>query len=272
MLLSAGLFIVTCHLTWVTPDFVRDRRGDPPFQPPVSNASPTLRVFFANVMGSNKEHAALLDEIAQSNPEVVVLVEFGWWWHVAFTKSEVMAPYKYGSGWTQADLGSVSLFSKLPLRMEQQEWFEGRAVHTADIELGAKTLRLVGLHAPRPTGPPQPDYFAYWQQVAPKLLGEKGPVLVVGDFNATEHSRVYRDLTQGRFRSAHEDRGRGWASTWPNGKYPLPPIRIDQAFVSRQVECLRIVEGEGRGSDHKPLVVDVRIRDRSSATPMTTDD
>jgi endonuclease/exonuclease/phosphatase (EEP) superfamily protein YafD len=92
---------------------------------------------------------------------------------------------------------------------------------------------------------------------------------VVGDFNATEHSRVYNALTTERFTSGHEDRGRGWAVTWPNGKYPLPPIRIDQAFMSPDVDCLRIVEGEGRGSDHKPLIIDVQIRPQRS--PATTE-
>jgi endonuclease/exonuclease/phosphatase (EEP) superfamily protein YafD len=76
---------------------------------------------------------------------------------------------------------------------------------------------------------------------------------------------VYRQLTADRLRSAHDDRGRGWVSTWPNGQVWLPPVRIDQVFVSPEVECVRIVEGEGRGSDHKPVIVDVRIREPSEA-------
>jgi hypothetical protein len=41
----------------------------------------------------------------------------------------------------------------------------------------------------------------------------------------------------------------------------VPPIRIDQAFLSPDVECLGIAEGVGRGSDHKPLILDLLIRD-----------
>jgi hypothetical protein len=40
----------------------------------------------------------------------------------------------------------------------------------------------------------------------------------------------------------------------------MPPIRIDQAFLSPEIECLDIREGRGEGSDHKPLIVDLRIR------------
>jgi endonuclease/exonuclease/phosphatase (EEP) superfamily protein YafD len=61
-------------------------------------------------------------------------------------------------------------------------------------------------------------------------------------------------------RSAHVDRGRGYATTWPNGRLPFPPIRIDQALLSPDVECLRIEEGIGVGTDHEPLIVDVRVR------------
>jgi endonuclease/exonuclease/phosphatase (EEP) superfamily protein YafD len=84
-------------------------------------------------------------------------------------------------------------------------------------------------------------------------------VVVLGDFNATQHSRVYKQLKADGMRSAHEDRGRGYATTWPNGKQPIPPIRIDQAFLSPSVECISIDEGVGRESDHKPLLLDLRI-------------
>ena len=88
---------------------------------------------------------------------------------------------------------------------------------------------------------------------------QRGPLVVIGDFNATQHSRVYQQLESDGLRSAHEDRGRGYVTTWPNGAQPLPPIRIDQAFLSPQVECLSIREGIGPGSDHKPLILQLRV-------------
>jgi endonuclease/exonuclease/phosphatase (EEP) superfamily protein YafD len=94
----------------------------------------------------------------------------------------------------------------------------------------------------------------------PILTAEQGPLVVVGDFNATEHSKVYKRLTESMLRSAHDVRGRGYATTWPNGQNLCPPIRIDQALVSPEIEVARIVEGRGRGSDHKPLILDVRVR------------
>ena len=51
VLLAASLAVVACHVTWMAPDFVRDRRFDPPSGDTRPATSPTLRVFFANVTG-----------------------------------------------------------------------------------------------------------------------------------------------------------------------------------------------------------------------------
>jgi endonuclease/exonuclease/phosphatase (EEP) superfamily protein YafD len=128
-----------------------------------------------------------------------------------------------------------------------------------ELSLDNGTFSLFCLHSPRPLNNPTYNYVKFWQKVVPALAAEPGPLVVVGDFNATQHSRVYRDLTSGGLRSAHADRGRGYVTTWPNGQYLAPPIRIDHTLLSPTVECLRIAEGIGRGSDHKPLIVDLRV-------------
>ena len=264
VLSAASALAVGCHLTWMAPDFLRDRRFDLPAgtttAETASRSSRSVRIFFANVAASNLEHDAMLQEIAAANPDVIVLVEYSWPWHLAFKSAPVMRPYIHGTGHLQSHIGSVNVFSKLPLKKEMQNWVNSRAVHTIDLELDGDTLRIIGLHGPRPIDDPKYDYAGYWQKLVPLLTAEQGPVVVVGDFNATEHSRAYRQLKAGSLRSAHDDRGRGYATTWPNGQVWLPPIRIDQAFVSSEIECQRIVEGRGLGSDHKPLIVDVRIR------------
>jgi endonuclease/exonuclease/phosphatase (EEP) superfamily protein YafD len=89
---------------------------------------------------------------------------------------------------------------------------------------------------------------------------EQGPVAVIGDFNATQFSRVYRQLQEGGLRSAHEDRGRGTATTWPNLDFPFPLIRIDQVLLSPEVACISIEEGDVPGSDHRSLIVDLAVR------------
>jgi endonuclease/exonuclease/phosphatase (EEP) superfamily protein YafD len=220
-LLAVSSVVVAFHVSLMAPDFLRDRRFEPPTGALASAAdtSPPLRIFFANVNGSNDQFESLLSEIADANPDVIVLVEFTWPWHIAFKSAPVMAPYVHGSGMLPSHIGSVNVFSKLPLLAESQEWVAGRALHTVAIPLGSQSLRIMGLHAPRPMG--QDSYSKFWGYTLPRLTTPSGPTVIVGDFNASEHS----------------------------------------PFLSPEVECVRIAEGEGRGSDHKPLILDVRIRD-----------
>jgi len=257
-----SLALVSFHLALMAPDFVRDRRFETDWTALATPAaaSDRVRVFFANVLAQNNQFDALLQEIAESDPDVIVLVEFSGGWYRAFQSSPIMAPYIHGSGHLRSHINTVNVFSKLPLANEIQNWVRGRAVHTVDISLGSTPLRIVGLHAPRPISGPKYDYAEYWNEMIPLLTAEQGPLVVVGDFNATEHSRVYKRLTESKLRSAHDARGRGYAVTWPNGQNPCPPVRIDQALVSPEIEVEGIVEGRGRGSDHKPLLLDVSLR------------
>jgi endonuclease/exonuclease/phosphatase (EEP) superfamily protein YafD len=255
--------IVFCHLAWMAPDFVRDRRHDLPSEPesPRAADSPSLRIFFANVRQHNRKYEEMFDEIAVAEPDVVVFAEWGWAWNKAFRQSSIGAAYPFGGSVRQPYFGMVNVFSKLPVKNEILKVIDGRLVRSLDIELGAQTLRLVGVHAARPLYPDQRDYLSYWNQLIPLLSSEPRPLVVIGDFNATEHSLVYQRLKALGLRSAHDDRGRGYATTWPNDPLGISLIRIDQAFLSSEVDCQGILEGRGNGSDHKPIVLDLRLRE-----------
>ena len=262
----ANLFIVACHLYWIAPDFLPDRSAIAAGSATAVDGQATkkLRIFFANVHNLNLERGAMLREIRDANPDVIILVEFTMLWRKAFVHSPFVAEFPYGTGLAadQAADNSINIFSKLPLKSDTREWIADRCVETIEIPIGSQTLRLVGLHAPRPMDFRDNDYNGFWSRVVPQLLNTPKPLVVVGDFNATQYSRVYQELRRGGLRSAHEDRGRGYAVTWPNGHYVVPPIRIDQALLSAGVECLGISEGRGLGSDHKPLILDVAIPQR----------
>jgi endonuclease/exonuclease/phosphatase (EEP) superfamily protein YafD len=256
-----NLAIVGLHISWIAPDFVRDRRFDVSITPTNNSATaPRVRIFFANVNGYSHEFDSMLEEIKAADPDVIILAEFTQPWHDAFVKSWIHEKYPYGRGIRPDYLGMANTFSRLPLKTEVEHVFGGRVVRTLDIDLGDQTLRIVGVHAPRPLQATGQDYDGYWKSALPFMLSQPEPAVLIGDFNATQYSRVYQQLTATRFRSAHEDRGRGFATTWPNGQDLLPPIRTDQAFVSPGLECLGITEGLGRGSDHKPLILHVQLR------------
>lgn len=261
-----GAAVAACHLTWIAPEFVRDRRFDVGGNPGAAAASdpPTVRIFFANVAAYNEFPEAFLDEIPAADPDVIVFVEYLPWWRAAARNSPVLKAYPFGTPQSVPRGGEIAVYSRIPLENPQQTWATHRPSFAFDIRAGGQPLRIFCLHSPRPIpwpmNLPQHDYRGYWEIIVPELLALSDPAVVVGDFNATPHSWVYRTLTAGILRSAHEDRGRGYATTWPNGQLLVPPIRIDHALLTRGVECVRIEEGLGIGSDHKPLILDVRLR------------
>jgi endonuclease/exonuclease/phosphatase (EEP) superfamily protein YafD len=267
-LAAASAAVVACHLVWVGPDF----RPATPYVPPsigeVESAQ-TLRIFYANVRGPNREFDAMIDEAIRSNADVIVLAELQRPWFQTLAKSEALKPYPHGTQLKRRHSGDINVFSRLPVRRFQVITSQDRTCVLVDVALGNDSLRLFCLHSPRPLVDGENQYYSFWQEIEPILAKQPEPLVVIGDFNATQHSLVYEQLTTGRLRSAHEDRGRGYATTWPNGLKPLPPIRIDQALLSPQVECVSVVEGRGLGSDHKPVILDLRVHSSAAAGTAT---
>jgi endonuclease/exonuclease/phosphatase family metal-dependent hydrolase len=47
--------------------------------------------------------------------------------------------------------------------------------------------------------------------------------------------------------------------TWPRGKLLPPLVRPDHVLVSPEIAVTGYRLGDGRGSDHRPVVVDLAI-------------
>jgi endonuclease/exonuclease/phosphatase family metal-dependent hydrolase len=86
------------------------------------------------------------------------------------------------------------------------------------------------------------------------------PAILLGDFNATASSLVYRTLTAKLRPARRIARRKQPSSTFPS---PLPVLRIDHLFVSPGIEVLDVFapfDPLTRGaSDHLPLVMDFEI-------------
>jgi endonuclease/exonuclease/phosphatase family metal-dependent hydrolase len=110
--------------------------------------------------------------------------------------------------------------------------------------------------------------FERWMQIDTLLgagwLGHpncKDPVILLGDFNAGRHSRVYRRLSA-RLRDAQLGLHHRPRRTFPAR---MPMLRIDHIFCSPSVEVVSVEVPRSRlnrtASDHLPVVMDFRIAD-----------
>jgi endonuclease/exonuclease/phosphatase (EEP) superfamily protein YafD len=259
--------VVASHLYWIAPD-LQPPRSTVSAEAAATTDARAIRIYYSNVQARNRQWDEILAEARSFDPDVIVLAEMhGWWWGELMRRRPLVADYPYGTDLDRRNAGDVVVFSRLPVQRYNLLSVAGRYVLALDLALGDQMLRLFALHSPRPTPDSRDSYYQFWDVITRVVTEDQGPVVVIGDFNATQYSRIYRQLRDGGLRSAHEDRGRGLANTWPQKKSPFPLIRIDQAFLSPEVECVSIREGDAPGSDHRSLILDLLVRPSSPGQP-----
>ena len=102
--------------------------------------------------------------------------------------------------------------------------------------------------------PPTSDLVRGWH----RQLGEAAdwvaeqpaqtPLVVAGDFNASQAHPAYRRLAEG-LQDAHQATGSGWVRTWPQGHRVPPFVQLDHVLV-RQGEVVDAGSSTVAGTDH----------------------
>jgi endonuclease/exonuclease/phosphatase (EEP) superfamily protein YafD len=91
-----------------------------------------------------------------------------------------------------------------------------------------------------------------------RMIGaEHDPVVLAGDLNSTGWSPRFTDLlADARLRDSRQ--GFGVQASWPT-QFMLLGIPIDHCLVSPEIQVLDRRVGGPVGSDHLPIVIDVRL-------------
>jgi endonuclease/exonuclease/phosphatase (EEP) superfamily protein YafD len=255
----AAVPLVVLHLAWILPHafFAAPL-------PPEAATAPHLRVMTANLLMVNTDTEGIVGEILAARPNVLLVQELAPQWEDALDAPSVKALLPERIIVTREDSFGIGIYADRPLEDADIVDLAGLPQAHADVLVdgpdGPRRVHLLNFH----TLPPRtPAYTAVWNQMMAAIVDQlaqgTGPTVVAGDLNATRHHAWFRALVSGRLREAHEDRGRALATTWPNGLFPVPPIRLDHVLISKEIACLSITEGVGRGSDHRPLVADLAI-------------
>jgi len=218
-----------------------------------------LRVMLANVYEANRDYAALISSVNEAKPDIVVLQEVTEAWGDQLQTLEANYPYiksvprPRGSG--------MALLSRYPLTDSEVLTLDS-STHVAilaRIQVQTSSVTVLSLH---PTTPISPFKFSnrnqQFSQASSLLRGIKGPRILVGDLNTTMWSPYFRRLLED---SGLQDarQGFGLRATWPNPFPRFLQIPIDHCLVSDDVEVVSVRTGVRTGSDHRPLVVDLRM-------------
>ncbi len=223
----------------------------------------TLRVMSFNVMGTNRAHDAVREEVLRQDPDIVVIQESNNLWHRALLLRLGRAyPYVTRLSWNE--WSGMSLFSRVPVRdVRRVLTGHGRDGLRFAVSIGGEPVVVYAIHPPHPVSPGNVRRaFALFGDLVRAIEDEGGAVMVVGDCNWGMLSPQHGQMVRLGMREAYARAGSGRGTTWcaRGWKRFIPGFRIDHVYVSEGLACARAWVGEASGSDHRPMIAEVGWR------------
>jgi endonuclease/exonuclease/phosphatase (EEP) superfamily protein YafD len=221
-----------------------------------------LRVVSVNVLARNETAERVLAFVRAADADLAILVDAqGERWHDVLENLGQIYPHRAPAKWQ--DGAPVILFSRHPIdRQELIEPVDGyRPYLLAEIGVGDGIPTLVAAVHPTSPKPDEPGDSqvrnVQLDHIAKSLQGVDGPVIVAGDLNTTPFSPHFRDLMAAAD-LRHAAAGHGYVGTWPVRWWPLR-IPIDHLLIKGPVSVHAFGRGSEVGSDHFPIVADLRL-------------
>lgn len=221
--------------------------------PRPAGPGPQLTAIVANVWSRNDDYDAVLGYVAGRGPDVAIFLEATPAWGAALAGLRDALPY-------QAHAGEVFIAARRPLsglRILPLGDRDSIAVVFA-YEAGGTPVTVIGAHASWPLGAAiAASRNRELADLAAIARAAPGPVLLLGDLNATAFSPAFDAL---RAASGLHDcaTGKGLYPSWPAWFPPLW-IQIDHCLAGPGLAVTGLATGPYVGSDHFPLEVTVRV-------------
>ncbi len=224
---------------------------------------PSVRVLLVNVLLANREHDRVLELVRNADADVLVFQEVNQRWKSAL--QPITAAYPYVAGKTREDPFGTLVYSRLPILDQGTLPHDaaGRSSLRLVIDVHGTPLSVVCTHPKPPLlegsfalRNEQIDHVIRLVETLPR------PLVLVGDINMTMWSPWFRRLCD-RTDLASVRRGMGVLGSWPAALPGFMRIPIDHVLVSPDVTVGGCWLGDAVGSDHLPLIVDLRVARRS---------
>ena len=206
-----------------------------------------LKVAQFNLGGERSSPQAALDSLHAIDADVVTLVETGANGEVILGKLKTDYPFQVNC--FESSGCDMAVVSKVPLS-NSKVIYARQTVPLLKASLGAGYggLVVVAVHTTR--FPHITEQFVQFRGIVLALEVDAGPLLLMGDFNATPQSRVLKGLTDWLGLAVVT-----YLPSWP-ATYGLPQLAIDHILISSSLRALSPeTEGQSAGSDHLPVAV-----------------
>lgn len=218
-----------------------------------------FKVMTANIEYKNLSYDKLLESVKTANPDILILQELTEVWRQNVKGLE----NNYAYFQTEARKGGsgLAIFSRFPIQdLEVLDFDEsGRASIFCKIRLGEKLLSLLTIH---PSTPMNKIQFLsrnkHFAEAAKIINAASEPKMLIGDMNTTMWSPYFSQLAaDSGLRDVRI--GKGLLTSWVSF-FPAPfRIAIDHCLISKTIELEDVSIGDFTGSDHLPLIVDLKI-------------
>lgn len=222
-----------------------------------------ITLLISNVLTPNHHSDALISQIHEHQPDVILTLESDGWWEKKLDEA-LADDWPHSVKIAQDNLYGMHLYSRLALhdvevkRLIQQDI---PSIHGLFELANGQKIRFHAVH-PRPPAPNESE-SSLWRDaellLVSKLIAEHDqPTLLFGDLNDVAWSRTTRMFCRV---SGMLDlrRGRGMYSTF-HADYRLLRWPLDHIFTSDHFTLGRIQRLKHIGSDHFPIIATLCYR------------
>ncbi len=221
-----------------------------------------LRVVGSNLLYTNQDLPAAARALAGVRPDLVVLPELtdG----ALASLAPLLATLPEQAIAIRRGATSPGLATRLPLTDVVEVPREERLWPEATIEVAAPggpiAVRVLGVHTQPPLLGGGRTWVSDLEHVGERLVASDGPVIALGDFNASRDHASFRALLTGGVRDAHEQLGEGLDRTWPAR---LTLLHLDHVLVKDGggvgIDVCAVHQLRVPGSDHLAVVADLAV-------------
>jgi len=224
--------------------------------PHATAAQPAFRLMTYNIARGVGGASHLADTVRQQRPDVVCLQEINGLQATMFPDLLRQLPE-----YAVVQAREVALLSRLPVLNRQETPIPGTTRGLLSASIRTRDGQVTVLNAHFTTVPLRGGWAGavesrtrQEQVFLSRAQSIQGALVACGDFNTPPQGLVYAELKR-HFTNAFEQAGSGPGLTFPA---TLPLARIDHVWLW-QAEAVQAYVPVSRASDHRPLVVDVRL-------------
>ena len=244
-LFDAALIAMIVNLALVAPDLGGTAHA---------RSGTRVRVLFANVLASNTEYVAVARLIAETQPDLVALVETRDPWFANLAPA--LAGYARIEHRRDDNFG-LALYAQGAIAggVEHVGGTLPTIVATVTLANGPAVSVVVTHPWPPVNAWTQARQWEHMAAVSQRVRTLPAPVIFAGDFNATPWSRIFRRVI-GTTGLCDTRAGFGYHGSYPANS-AIVRIPIDHVLVSCEVGVAAREIERDVGSDHLPVLVDL---------------